>query len=232
MKTIGVLGGMSWESTAAYYRLINEGIKQQLGGLHSARCIVYSVDFAQIEQLQQRGDWHQAGELLAGAALQLEQAGADFIVLATNTMHMVAPQIAQALQIPLLHIADATAAALAQAGIQQVGLLGTRFTMEQPFYRERLEQHGVAVILPSAEERQQVHHIIYHELCQGVINPESRQLYRRIMAGLAWQGADAIVLGCTEIGLLVSKADAAIPLFDTTAIHAQAAVMRALSEEA
>lgn len=229
MKTIGLIGGMSWESTIPYYRAINEGVKQQLGGLHSARCILYSVDFHDIERVQHAGDWNAAGAMLADAARSLELAGADFIVLCTNTMHKVAGSIEAAVSIPLLHIADATAMAVKQAGFSRVGLLGTKFTMEQPFYREYLnDQYGIEVLLPNDAERDSLHQIIYQELCQGIINPESKQTVRRMMAGLAWQGVDAIILGCTEIGLLVGKADAAVPLFDTTLLHAEAAVDRAL----
>ncbi|NRQ44498.1 aspartate/glutamate racemase family protein [Rheinheimera sp. YQF-2] len=231
MKTIGLIGGMSWESTIPYYRLLNEGVKQQLGGLHSAKCILVSVDFHDIERLQQAGDWDAAGAVLADAARSLEVAGADFIVLCTNTMHKVADSIAAAVTIPLLHIADATAAAIKQAGGRRVGLLGTKFTMQQPFYRERLsELHGIEVLLPNEAEQDSLHQIIYQELCQSVITPESKQAVRKMMAGLAWQGVDGIILGCTEIGLLVAKADAAVPLFDTTVIHAKAAVELALAE--
>lgn len=231
MKTIGLIGGMSWESTIPYYRLLNEGVKQQLGGLHSAKCILYSVDFYDIERMQQAGDWDAAGAVLAAAARSLEAAGADFILLCTNTMHKVAGSIEAAVTIPLLHIADATAAAIKQAGCRRVGLLGTKFTMQQPFYRERLsEQHGIEVLLPNEAEQDSLHQIIYQELCQGVINPESKQTVRKMMAGLAWQGVDGIILGCTEIGLLVGKADAAVPLFDTTVIHAAAAVRLALTD--
>ncbi|WP_397470940.1 aspartate/glutamate racemase family protein [Rheinheimera sp.] len=230
MKTIGLIGGMSWESTIPYYRAINEGVKQQLGGLHSARCILYSVDFHDIERLQHAGDWNAAGAMLADAARSLELAGAGFIVLCTNTMHKVAGSIEAAVSIPLLHIADATAMAVKQAGFSRVGLLGTKFTMEQPFYREYLnDQYGIEVLLPNDVERDSLHQIIYQELCQGIINPESKQTVRRMMAGLAWQGVDAIILGCTEIGLLVGKADAAVPLFDTTLLHAKAAVQQALA---
>lgn len=230
MKTIGLIGGMSWESTIPYYRALNEAVKQQLGGLHSARCILYSVDFHDIERLQHAGDWSAAGAMLADAARSLEQAGADFIVLCTNTMHKVASSIEAAVNIPLLHIADATAMAIKQAGFNRVGLLGTKFTMEQPFYRDYLsEQHGIEVLVPNDAERDSLHQIIYQELCQGIINSESKQAVRRMMAGLAWQGVDAIILGCTEIGLLVGKADAAVPLFDTTLLHANAAVQLALA---
>lgn len=231
MKTIGLIGGMSWESTVPYYRLLNEGVRQQLGGLHSAKCILVSVDFHDIERMQQAGDWDAAGEVLANAARSLEAAGADFILLCTNTMHKVAANIEAAVAIPLLHIADATAAAIKQAGCRRVGLLGTKFTMQQPFYRERLsEQHGIEVLLPTEAEQDSLHQIIYQELCQGVIDPESKQTVRKMMAGLAWQGVEGIILGCTEIGLLVGKADAAVPLFDTTVIHAKAAVELALRD--
>src|SRR5690606_17034551 len=217
MKTIGLIGGMSWESTIPYYRALNEGIKQQLGGLHSARCILYSVDFHNIERLQHAGDWDAAGAMLADAARALELAGADFIVLCTNTMHKVASSIEAAVSIPLLHIADATAAAIKRAGFSRVGLLGTKFTMQQPFYRERLSaQHGIEVLLPNEAEQDSLHQIIYQELCQCVIKADSKQIVSKMMAGLAWQGVDGIILGCTAIGLLVSKADAALPLFDTT----------------
>ena len=230
MKTIGLIGGMSWESTIPYYRALNEAVKQQLGGLHSARCILYSVDFHDIERLQHAGDWNAAGAMLADAARSLELAGADFIVLCTNTMHKVASSIEAAVNIPLLHIADATAMAIKQAGFNRLGLLGTKFTMEQPFYRDYLsEQHGIEVLVPNDAERDSLHQIIYQELCQGIINSESKQAVRRMMAGLAWQGVDAIILGCTEIGLLVGKADAAVPLFDTTLLHANAAVQLALA---
>ena len=231
MKTIGLIGGMSWESTLPYYRLLNEGIRQQLGGLHSAKCILVSVDFHDIEQLQRVGDWDGAGLILADAARLLATAGADFIVLCTNTMHKVAAHIEAAVPIPLLHIADATAAVIKQSGGRRVGLLGTKFTMQQPFYRERLsEKHGIEVLLPNETEQDSLHQIIYQELCRGEINPESKQAVRKMMAGLAWQGIDGIVLGCTEIGLLVGKADAAVPLFDTTLIHANAAVRWALAD--
>lgn len=231
MKTIGLIGGMSWESTLPYYRLLNEGIRQQLGGLHSAKCILVSVDFHDIEQLQRVGDWDGAGLILADAARSLATAGADFIVLCTNTMHKVAAHIEAAVPIPLLHIADATAAVIKQSGGRRVGLLGTKFAMQQPFYRERLsEKHGIEVLLPNETEQDSLHQIIYQELCRGEINPESKQAVRKMMAGLAWQGIDGIVLGCTEIGLLVGKADAAVPLFDTTLIHANAAVRWALAD--
>ena len=230
MKTIGLIGGMSWESTVPYYRQINQTVRQHLGGLHSARIILYSVDFHDIERLQHAGNWDAAGDLLANAARALESAGADFLVLCTNTMHKVAPAIEAAVAIPLFHIADPTAAAIKQAGFATVGLLGTRFTMEQDFYRERLRQrHGLAVLVPPPEDRDIVHRIIYEELCLGKVVPESRDQYRRIMAGLVAQGAQAIILGCTEIALLVDQHDASAPLFDTTGIHARQAAEWALA---
>ncbi len=229
MKTIGLLGGMSWESTVPYYRLINEGVKQRLGGLHSARLILYSVDFAEVEHLQRTGDWVAAGALLAQAAQKLQGAGAEDLVLCTNTMHKVADAIESAVQIPLLHIADPTAAQVRQAGLGTVGLLGTRFTMEQPFYKDRLvQQHGLQVLVPSASDRDTVHRIIYEELCLGQVREVSRQAYQRVMADLVAQGAQAIILGCTEISLLVGPDDVPVPLFDTTAIHAGHAVDWAL----
>jgi aspartate racemase len=230
MKIIGLIGGMSWESTLPYYRLINETVRQHLGGLHSAKIILYSVDFHDVERLQHAGDWDAAGALLAAAARALEAAGADFLVLCTNTMHKVAPAIEAAVGIPLFHIADPTALAIKQAGLSTVGLLGTRFTMEQDFYRERLrERHGLAVLVPPQADRDVVHRIIYDELCLGRVTPESRDLLRRIMAGMVAQGAQAIILGCTEISLLVGQHDAAAPLFDTTGIHARQAAEWALS---
>jgi aspartate racemase len=230
MKVIGLIGGMSWESTVPYYRQINETIKRRLGGLHSAKIILYSVDFHDIERLQHAGDWDGAGVMLAEAARALQAAGADFLVLCTNTMHKVAPTIEAAVGIPLFHIADPTAEEIKRAGLTTVGLLGTRFTMEQAFYRDRLsERHGLRVIAPDAEDRETVHRIIYEELCLGIINAESRNAYRRIMDNLAAQGAQAIILGCTEISLLVNQQDAKVPLFDTTAIHARAAAEEALS---
>ena len=231
MKTIGLIGGMSWESTIPYYRTINETVKQRLGGLHSAKIVLYSVDFHEIEQLQRSGDWQRAGELLAQAAQTLARAGADCIVLCTNTMHKVAPQIEAAVEIALLHIADATAEDIRRAGLAKVGLHGTRFTMEQDFYKQRLsERHAIDVVVPNEMEREVVHRVIYQELCLGQIQLESRAAYRRIMQRLVEQeAAQAIILGCTEISLLVDQSDASVPLFDTTAIHAQAAAEFALS---
>lgn len=229
MKVIGLIGGMSWESTALYYRIINEDVKQRLGGLHSAKLVLYSVDFHEIEQLQAAGDWEKAGSILAEAALNLQRAGADFIVLCTNTMHKVAQQITAEVHIPLLHIADATAQRIQQAGLRKVGLLATRFTMEQDFYRGRLQDgYAIEVLTPSVADRALVHEVIYQELCLGVIEPESRTRYRQIMQQLVEQGAEAIILGCTEITLLVDATDASVPLFDTTRIHAQDAVIQAL----
>ena len=232
LKTIGLIGGMSWESTVPYYRHINEVVKQQLGGLHSAKLILYSVDFHEIEQLQRAGDWAGAGEVMAKAARSLELAGADFLVLCTNTMHKVAGAIEAAVTTPLLHIADPTALEIKRAGLSCVGLLGTRFTMEQDFYRARLErQHGLQVMTPNSADRDTVHRIIYEELCLGKIEPASRLEYRRIMAALKAQGAQAIILGCTEITLLVDASDADLPLFDTTHLHAQAAALWALAAD-
>ncbi len=231
MKTIGLIGGMSWESTVPYYREINQHVKARLGGLHSARIILYSVDFHDIERLQHSGDWDGAGRLLAQAARALEGAGADFLVLCTNTMHKVAGAIEAAVGIALLHIADPTGAAIVQAGQRTVGLLGTRFTMEQDFYRERLRaRHGVTVLLPEAADRDLVHQVIYQELCLGKVLPASRAAYARVMADLAARGAQAIILGCTEIMLLVDQHDAGVPLFDTTALHARAAAQWALAD--
>jgi aspartate racemase len=231
MKVIGLIGGMSWESTVPYYRIVNETIKERLGGLHSAKVVLYSVDFHEIERMQHAGDWAAAATQLAEVARAVERAGADFIVLCTNTMHKVAGQIEEAVRIPLLHIADATADEITKAGLSTLGLLGTRFTMEQPFYKERLEQrHGLRVLVPEPRDRELIHRVIYDELCLGRIVEASRTEYRRIMAELVDQGAEAIVLGCTEITLLVGAADATVPLFDTTAIHACKAAERALDE--
>lgn len=229
MKTIGLIGGMSWESTVPYYWHINETVRAQLGGLHSARVLLYSVDFHEIEQLQQAGDWDAAGAAMAAAARALQAGGADFLVLCTNTMHRVADAITAAVPLPLLHIADATADALQAAGVTRVGLLGTRFTMEQDFYRARLRQRGFQVLVPDAPGREDVHRIIYEELCQGVIRDASRARYREVIAALQAQGAEAVILGCTEISLLVGPADAAVPLFDTTALHARAAALHSLT---
>jgi len=221
---IGMLGGMSWESTAEYYRLINELVRAQLGGLHSAAIVLVSLDFAEVERLQASGRWDEAGELLAGMAADVEAAGAEFVMLCTNTMHKVADQVQAAVSIPLLHVADATAEAIAAAGLQRVGLLGTLFTMEQDFYRDRLDSQGIATIVPSPDDRADVHRIIYDELCLGSIRDESRQVYRDVIARLVAAGAQGIVLGCTEIELLVHDDDSPVPLFPTARIHSEAAV--------
>ncbi|CAD1791053.1 racemase [Xanthomonas arboricola] len=222
-KTIGLIGGMSWESTLPYYRIINQRVRLACGGLHSARLLLYSVNFHEIERLQHAGDWDGAGQAMAAAARALHAGGADFLVLCTNTMHCVADAITSATPLPLLHIADATADALIAAGVTRVGLLGTRFTMEQPFYRERLAARGLQVLVPPTDARAQLHRVIYDELCQGIIRPESRGYFRQVMADLGQEGAQAIILGCTEISLLVDSSDAQLPLFDTTALHAEAA---------
>ena len=225
MKTIGLIGGMSWESSAHYYQRINEEIKQRLGGLHSAQIVLYSVDFHDIERLQHAGKWDEAGACLAQAARSLEAAGADFLVLCTNTMHKVLPAIEAAVKIPFLHIADPTANAVKSADIRRIGLLGTRFTMEQDFYRGRLEAlHGLQVLIPDDADRQVVHEVIYNELCLGIVRDESRQAYREVIDRLIAQGAQGIILGCTEIAMLVSPTDSPVPVFDTTAIHASSAV--------
>ncbi|HHQ4748782.1 TPA: aspartate/glutamate racemase family protein [Aeromonas veronii] len=232
MKCIGLLGGMSWESTVSYYQALNRGVRAKLGGLHSARVLLNSVDFAVIERLQHAGDWPATARLLAAEARKLQDGGADFLLIGTNTMHKVAPEIEAAIDIPLLHIADATAAKLQADGITRVGLLGTRFTMEQDFYKGRLqEKFGLDVLVPDEAGRERVHRIIYDELCLGEIRESSRAEYLAIIAGLAAAGAEAVILGCTEIALLVGDARAAVPLYDTTAIHAEAAVARALAAD-
>ncbi|WP_279505821.1 aspartate/glutamate racemase family protein [Aeromonas veronii] len=232
MKCIGLLGGMSWESTVSYYQALNRGVRAQLGGLHSARVLLNSVDFAAIERLQHAGDWPATARLLAAEARKLQDGGADFLLIGTNTMHKVAPEIEAAIDIPLLHIADATAAKLRADGITRVGLLGTRFTMEQNFYKGRLqERFGLAVLVPDEAGRERVHRIIYDELCLGEIRESSRAEYLAIIEALAAAGAEAVILGCTEIALLVGDARAAVPLYDTTAIHAEAAVALALASD-
>jgi len=231
MKTIGLLGGMTCESTVPYYRIINRCIRERLGGEHSAKLILYSVDFAEIEALQTEGRWDEAGHLLGGAAARLEGAGADFLVLCTNTMHKVAPIIESHVGIPLLHIVDVTAQAIAKRGIRRVGLLGTRFTMEQAFYHSRLEElHGIEVLVPPEADRIEVHRVIVEELASGKVLEASREAYLRVIEGLAGQGAEGVILGCTEIPLLVQAQDSRVPLFDTTALHAQAAARHALDE--
>ncbi|WP_300619748.1 aspartate/glutamate racemase family protein [Dokdonella sp.] len=228
MRVLGLLGGMSWESTIPYYRRINERVRERRGGLHSAKLVLYSVDFAAIEELQRRGDWDAAGRVLAEASQALQRAGAQALVICTNTMHRVLPQIEPDLQVPVLHIADATAARIRTAGFTRVGLLGTRFTMEQDFYRGRLAQHGLDVRVPGEAQRDLVHRVIYDELCLGRCLPESRAAYRAVIADLVAAGAEAVILGCTEVGLLVDADDSAVPLFDTTAIHADYAADWAL----
>jgi aspartate racemase len=229
MKVIGLIGGMSWESTLEYYRLINESVKERLGGLHSAKCVLYSVDFAEVEALQRRGKWSEAAQLLTVAAQSVEKAGADFVLICTNTMHKLADTVQAGIGIPLLHIADATAEKVKQAGLQRVGLLGTRFTMEEDFYRGRLaNQFGLEVMIPDTKDRETVHRIIYEELCVGTIRPESRGQVADIMSRLVEMGAEGIILGCTELGLLLGPEDCRVPLFDTTRVHALAAVEQAL----
>ena len=230
MKTIGLLGGMSWESSSIYYRWINEGMKRRLGGLHSAQIVMVSLDFQEIEDLQHTNKWSESGELLSRAARQVEAAGADFLLICTNTMHKVAPQIEEAISIPLIHIADATAEEIKGKGIGTVGLLGTKFTMEQDFYAGRLnDKHGLHVITPSEEDREVVHQVIYKELVLGTVREDSRQKFITIMNKMSEQGAEGIIEGCTEIVMLVQQEHTTIPLFDTTAIHAQKAVEMALS---
>ena len=228
-RVIGMLGGMSWESSAVYYRLANELVRERLGGLHSARLVLASLDFADVEQLQMTGRWVEAGQLLAEAARGVEAAGAELLLICTNTMHKVADEVQAAVSIPLLHLADATAAAVASAGLSTVGLLGTAFTMEQDFYRERLAGHGLTVLVPPAEDRAEVHRIIYDELCLGVVREDSRQAYREVIARLCAAGAEGVVLGCTEIELLVTAADSPVPVFPTTRLHVEAAVTAALA---
>lgn len=230
MKTIGLIGGMSWESSAEYYRIINETTKAELGGLHSAKSIMYSVDFEEIGALQRHDRWQEAGHLMAAAAQSLERAGADFVVLCTNTMHKLAHEIQANIRIPLLHIADATAQKVKAAGISKIGLLGTRYTMEHDFYKGRLiRKYGLDVITPDGADRETVHRIIYDELCLGMVKPESRERYISIMAKLVEAGAEGIILGCTEIELLVRDEDSRVPLFLTARIHAIAAVEYALT---
>lgn len=230
MKTIGLIGGMSWESSLEYYRIINEATKARLGGFHSAKCLMVSVDFAEIEAMQEQGRWPEMATALAGAAKSLEDGGADFVILCTNTMHKVAGEIEASIRIPFLHIADATGIKIRDARIGKVGLLGTRFTMEEDFYRSRLaRRHGLEVIVPDARQREVVHRVIFDELVKGEIRQESKEQYIEIIEGLAREGAEGVILGCTEIGLLVREGDCRAPLFDTTRIHAEAAVEYALA---
>ncbi|PKM90057.1 MAG: aspartate racemase [Firmicutes bacterium HGW-Firmicutes-12] len=229
MKTIGLIGGMSWESTAEYYRLINEEIKSRMGGFHSAKCLLYSVDFGEIENYMKTEQWDKIGRILINAAKNLENGGAGFILLCTNTMHKLFEQIQRELNIELLHIADATAEKILEMGIKKVGLLGTRQTMEQNFYKSRLEQEGIQVLIPNEKDRQIVHEVIFNELCLGKIKQESRKDYKTIIEDFISQGAEGIILGCTEIPLLIKKEDSKIPLFDTTYIHAMKAVERSIN---
>ena len=232
MKTIGLLGGMSWESSLEYYRLINETVKARLGGLHSAQCLLWSFDFAEIEALQMAGDWDGAAQRMVDAALSLERGGAQGLVICTNTMHKLAPQVQAAIRIPLLHIADATAEKVCADGLHTIGLLGTRFTMEQDFYKGRLiDNFGLKVITPNAADMQIVHEVIYDQLCLGEVRDDSRQEYLRIMGDLVAQGAQGVILGCTEITMLIKPEHTTIPLYDTTHLHALTAVDWALSED-
>jgi aspartate racemase len=227
MQLIGLLGGMSWQSSAEYYRLINELVAARQGGLQSARCLLYSVDFAAIEAMQSQGRWSEAATVLGNAARALEAGGADFVVLCTNTMHKVADEIQGGIAIPLLHIGDTTAAAVTARQLRRVGLLGTRFTMAEPFYRERLEKHGLDVVVPSTEDQRVINDIIYDELCRGVVRAESRERYREVIRRLVADGAEGVIYGCTEIELLVDATDSEVPVFPTTRLHCEAAVARA-----
>ncbi|WP_212936911.1 aspartate/glutamate racemase family protein [Bacillus hominis] len=228
MKTIGLIGGMSWESTSEYYRILNEEIKSRLGGLHSAKCMINSVDFEEIERFQSSGDWNGAGEVLGNAAYSLQMGGADFIIICTNTMHKVVDKIKENINIPVLHIADATAKEIKRKGIQTVGLLGTKYTMEQDFYKSRIVENDIKVIVPSEKNREKINEVIYTELCLGEITPQSREYYKRVIEKLVQEGAQGIILGCTEIGLLIKQEDVSVPIFDTTHIHAIEAVNFAL----
>ena len=228
MKTIGLIGGMSWESTVSYYQIINKTIKEKMGGLHSAKILLYSVDFAEIEECQAKEEWDKSAEILSKAAENLERAGADFIVICTNTMHKVAPQIQKQISIPILHIADATADVLIQAGIKKVALLGTKYTMTQDFYKEKLIARGLSVVIPDAEEVEQINNIIYNELCLGIVSDASRRIYAHIIERLKDKRAEGVILGCTEIGLLINQEDSVLPVFDTTQIHAQMAACSSL----
>ncbi|MBM7603933.1 aspartate racemase [Metabacillus crassostreae] len=230
MKTIGLIGGMSWESSVEYYRLINEMVKEKLGGLHSAKCLLYSVDFDEIERYQAEGDWESAGKALGEVASSLEKAGAEFIVICTNTMHKVIDNIEARINIPVLHIADATANQIQSSNIKTVGLLGTKYTMEQDFYKSRIKSNGINVLVPDKEERNNVNKVIYEELCLGQIKQSSKDFYKSVIQHLVAEGAEGIILGCTEIGFLVKPEDSEVPLFDTTVIHASEAVNTALKK--
>jgi aspartate racemase len=220
MKTIGLIGGMSWESTATYYQVINETVKERLGGFHSAKCILYSVDFAEIEEYQERGDWEKSGEVLAAAALSLEKAGADFVLICTNTMHKVAPRVQAGISIPLIHIADATADELIAHGISKAALLGTKYTMTEDFYISKLTKRGIEVLVPEEKDIELLNSVIIQELCLGIVSERSRQELKRLVQDLSEKGAQAAVLGCTELGLLLKQEDTRVPLFDTALIHA------------
>ena len=230
MKTLGLIGGMSWESTVPYYRIINEAVKERLGGLHSARIILYSVEFAEIEKCQSTGDWARCGEIMTDAAVKLQQAGADYIVICTNTMHKLVPDMLERLQVPIIHIADAAAAALKEQGMKKAALLGTKYTMTQDFYKQRLVDNGIEVVVPEAGDIEIVNDVIYNELCRGEIREESRRKYAEIIRRLKAAGAEGVILGCTEIGLLVRPQDSVLPVFDTTVIHAEKAAEMALGD--
>jgi aspartate racemase len=230
MKIIGLIGGMSWESTAEYYRIINETVKETLGGLHSAKCVLYSVDFEEIEQLQHAGKWDDATAVMIDAAKRVVKGGADFVVICTNTMHKMADDIQNHISVPLLHIGDATAEKVKEEKLKKVGLLGTKFTMEEDFYKGRLKEYGLDVIIPEEDERTVIHHIIYDELCLGTIREESREAVKTIIRTLISRGAEGIILGCTEIPLLIQQKDSPVPVFDTTLLHAEAAVALALAD--
>lgn len=231
MKTIGLIGGMSWESTVTYYRLINETVKERLGGLHSAKILMYSVDFAEIEECQASGDWDKSAEILGEAALALQKTGADFIVICTNTMHKVVPAIEKQIDIPIIHIADATADALLNANVKTAALLGTKYTMLQEFYKERLEKRGITVLVPNGDDIETINRVIYDELCRGVVSPLSRKEYVRIISELKQRGAQGVILGCTEIGMLLNEECSPLPVFDTTVIHAEKAVYTSIEDQ-
>ena len=231
MKTIGLLGGMSWESTVTYYQIINETIKEKRGGLHSARILLYSVDFAEIEKCQSEGDWEKSADILSEAARNLEKAGADFIVICTNTMHKVAPEIQDRIHVPVMHIAEATAEVLKENQITKVALLGTKYTMTQDFYKKKLEENGITVLIPDEKSIEIVNRVIYDELCLGMISSGSREQYLKIIDALALKGAQGVILGCTEIGLLVHQEDTSLPVFDTTQIHARKAALASIDQE-
>ena len=231
MKTIGLLGGMSWESTVTYYQIINETIKEKLGGLHSARILLYSVDFAEIEKCQSEGEWEKSADILSEAARNLEKAGADFIVICTNTMHKVAPEIQDRIHVPVMHIAEATAEVLKENQITKVALLGTKYTMTQDFYKKKLEENGITVLIPDEKSIEIVNRVIYDELCLGMISSGSREQYLKIIDALALKGAQGVILGCTEIGLLVHQEDTSLPVFDTTQIHARKAALASIDQE-